>query len=379
MLMVVELSLFLFFYFISIYFYLFQKKIVNNNKLIFIFLQFVIVYIYLLFIGTRPMEFVSDTVRYIQWFNNVKSLSSFDAAMNIYTDHTGMARDSFFSAFLYILSHLLDEPNHLIWLFPLIIAGMVVFVGVKHFQYKSDILLFSLLLLFNRMYIDYSLNQFRSSAVFLLVIIVLYYLYERKKYSVLAITPVMFLLHRKAVVLSFGVYLISFLNFKLLFSLLCISIVIYFFPELLFSFRDILFQYLLEYGLFMIKADNILETSNESIFSVNFYIQVFLFIIVPLILLTYKIKEMTCKKLYFLYFKIILISLIIFFSLFNFIPEVYRLFQLIIPLLFILLISNKNKLISTYLIVLLIINSITFSKNIVEMDISLYNFLVGVN
>lgn len=189
----------------------------------------------------------------------------------------------------------------------------------------------------------------------------------------------MFLLHRKAVVLSFGTYLISFLNFKLLFSLLCVSVIIYFFPELLFSFRDILFQYLLEYGLFMIKSDNLLETFNENIFSINFYIQFLLFIVVPLILLTYKIKEMACKKIQFLYFKIILISLIMFFSLFNFIPEVYRLFQLIIPLLFILLISNKNKLISSYLIVLLIINSITFSKNIVEMDISLYNFLVGVN
>lgn len=378
MLMVVELSLFLFFYFVSIYFSLFQK-IVNNNKLIFIFIQFVIIYIYLLFIGTRPIEFVSDTERYIEWFNNVKSLSSFDAAMNIYTDHTGMARDSFFSAFLYFLSHFFDEPNHLIWLFPLIIAGMLVFIGVKHFQYKSDILLFSLLLFFNRMYLDYSLNQFRSSAVFLLVIIVLYYIYERKKYSILVITPVMFLLHRKAVVLSFGTYLISFLNFKLLFSLLCVSVIIYFFPELLFSFRDILFQYLLEYGLYMIKSDNLLETFNENIFSINFYIQFLLFIVVPLILLTYKIKEMACKKIQFLYFKIILISLIMFFSLFNFIPEVYRLFQLIIPLLFILLISNKNKLISSYLIVLLIINSITFSKNIVEMDISLYNFLVGLN
>lgn len=104
----------------------------------------------------------------------------------------------------------------------------------------------------------------------------------------------------------------------------------------------------------MIKADNLLETFNKSIFSINFYIQVLLFIVVPLILLTYKIKEMACKKIQFLYFKI---SLIIFFSLFNFIPEVYRLFQLIIPLLFILLISNKNKLISSYLIVLLIINS----------------------
>lgn len=198
--------------------------------------------------------------------------------MNIYTDHTGMARDSFFSAFLYFLSHFFDESNHLIWLFPLIIAGMLVFIGVKHFQYKSDILLFSLLLFFNRMYLDYSLNQFRSSAVFLMVIIVLYYIYERKKYSILAITPVMFFLHRKAVVLSFGSYLISFLNFKLLFSALyfCNNL---FFPRIIISFRDVLFQYLLEYGLFMIKADNLLETFNKSIFSINFYIQVLLFIV----------------------------------------------------------------------------------------------------
>lgn len=377
--MIVELSLFLFFYYVSIYFSLFEKKIVDHNKLIFIFLQFVIVYIYLLFIGTRPIEFVSDTERYIEWFNNVKSLSSLDAAMNVYTDHTGMSRDSFFSAFLYFLSHFLDESNHLIWLLPLIITGLLIFIGAKHFQYKSDILLFSLLLLFNRMYLDYSLNQFRSSAVFLLVIIVLYYFYERKRYSVLALIPVIFLLHRKAVVLSVGVYLISFLNFKLLVSLLCISVLIYFFPELLLSYRDILFQNLFEYGVFMIKADNLLETFKESIFSTNFYIQVFLFIVIPLILLTYKVKEVACKKLHLLYLKIILISLIIFFSLFNFIPEVYRLFQIIIPLLFILLLSHKNKLISVYIIVLLIINSITFLKNIVEMDISLYNFLVGVN
>lgn len=376
--MIFELLLFLFVYFLINYFVLVKNLIIDHNRAVFFFLQLAVFFIYLLFIGTRPVDFVSDTERYIEWFNNVKKLSSLDSAMNIYTDHTGMTKDRFFSAFLYILSGFMDESNHLIWLFPLMIVCLLLFIGIRHFRHRSDILLFSLLLFFNRMYLDYSLNQFRSSVVFLLIILILYYFYEKRNRLVVFMLCILFLVHSKAVLLSFIAYLISFLNATLLLIALYISILIYFFPETISAFIYQALDNLLQYRLSFFKSENILNTFNEELFSLNFYIQLFLFIAFPLFLLIFKFKEISHNRLHFVYLKIAISSLLLFFLLFNFIPEIYRLFQLIIPILFILLLLYKKKVITLYIILLLIINSITFSKNIIELDFSVYNFLISI-
>jgi len=377
--MILDVVFFIFFYYISVYFTFMQTNIINKKLYVYLFIQFTIIYIYILFMGMRPLEFVSDTSRYIDWFNNVKILPSIEMAMNVYTDYSGMARDSFFSAFLYCLSYIFDSSDFVFWLFPLMIIISLIFIGYKHFESKSDILLLTILLLFNRMYLDYSINQFRSSFVFLLIILLLHSLYIKKNYLSFVGIPFLFFLHRKTVVLAAVIYFLSLLNFRFLFILLLCAIFIYINPDLIIVLFNIVITYLLDYKLFILSSHNILENFDENLFSINFYIQTLLFVIMPTIIILLRLKRIDdINKLHVLYLKIILISLALFFSLFNFIPEIYRVYQLIIPLLFILLVLYKNKVIQIYFLFVILINSVTFLKNIIEQDISIVNFLVGV-
>jgi hypothetical protein len=259
------------------------------------------------------------------------------------------------------------EPLSFYFVISLIFILLFYYFIKKHLTFEQMIL-FTILIVLNRLYLDFEMNVMRSTLASVLLLVFYTRIVLLRRYYYIAFLPIAFYMHIGLVTMILFLFLVSSrINYKSSYVIFIIGFLIFLFDinlsNLLLNNIDIL-NYL------KIISNNIYDFINPSLYvtSIKLKIQFIIYAVIPIYLLNkYRNNYLLNNQLNFILFGVG--TVLIFYNSF---PIIIRALSFFIPLIYFSFVQNfsfRNKVSVYYISFIVLINSIIFYKNIDYINI----------
>lgn len=326
----------------------------KNKGFIYLFLicyiaLFVIMYTFI------DSSFADDRAQYYQWFL-------------MYKDYLASHQDKMISYLFMLISFFVDSEDGVFFILSLIFLFLILSLVYEELDI-FQISFFLVFILFNRLYLDFDLNTIRSTLACLLLLFVhIKYIGSRKKY-LFFLLPAAFFMHKSIFILMMLFYMSLFINLRYI----KVSYILFLLGVFVFLFDINVLGSMLDKDTLISHFRGINQNSYKFVYSgvhdtsVSLKIQIFVYSIIPVILLYKYRKSEHCRDIQMIFLSVAAILLF-----YKTMPVLIRSMAFFLPLVYFYLlreVGRNSKMVVLYLNFVFIMNSIVFYKNIEFINI----------